>query len=341
MKKQKDTMYGGNSMNMKKIVLTMMMVMLLSVLAACGTKEKTITIYSCSEDYRIAAMQAMLDEEFPDLDIVIEYNSTGNLAAKILAEGKETDCDIIMDLENTYLEKLQDNLARLENVDFSIYLDELVPQSHKYVPSERTSGVIVVNNKMIEERNLPNPVSYDDLLKPEYKGLISMPNPKSSSTGYMFLLSMVNTRGEAEAFAYFDQLAENISGEGFTASSSGPIKALKLGEAAIGLCLTNHAVEEINNGSDYQLIYFEEGAPSNAYSYAVIDGKQNDKDIMRVFDYIVTDFIPYDKEMFVPEKIYKDKDYSLKNFPTEIKHADMTGIDNIDLKEELLGKWKY
>lgn len=328
-------------MNIKNIVLFVSTVMLLFALIACGSKEKTVTIYSCSEDYRIAAAQEMLDKQFPDLNIVIEYNSTGNLAAKILAEGKKTDCDIIMDLENTYLEKLQDNLAELENVDFSIYLDELVPQSHKYVPSERTSGVIVVNNKMLEEKNLPIPASYDDLLKPEYKGLISMPNPKSSSTGYMFLLSMVNTRGEAEAFEYFDQLAGNISGEGFTASSSGPIKALKLGEAAIGFCLTNHAVEEINNGSNYQLIYFEEGAPSNAYSYAVIDGKQNDEDIMRVFNYIVTDFIPYDKETFVPEKIYKDRDYSLTNFPEDIKYADMAGIDNIELKEELLGKWKY
>lgn len=328
-------------MRIKQMVLGTAIIMILSALPACGTKEKTVTIYSCSEDYRIEAAQEMLDKEFPNLNVIIEYNSTGDLAAKILAEGKQTDCDIIMDLENTYLEKLQDNLAELENVDFSIYLDELVPKNHKYVPSERTSGVIAVNSRMLKERNLSNPTSYDDLLKPEYKGLISMPNPKSSSTGYMFLLNMVNVRGEAEAFKYFDQLANNISGEGFTASSSGPIKALKLGEAAIGLCLTNHVVEEINNGSDYQLIYFEEGAPSNVYSYAVIEGKQNDEDVMRVFDYIVNDFIPYDKEMFVPEKIYKDKDYSLKNFPTDIKYADMTGIDDIDLKEELLEKWKY
>ena len=311
------------------------------MLASCGASKKTITIYSCSEDYRIAAMQEMLDQKFPEFEIVIEYKTTGDLTAKLLAEGENAGCDIIMDLENTYLEKFQNHLATLNNVDFSVYLDELIPENHKYVPSVRSSGVIAVNTKMLEERNIPVPASYEDLLKPEYKGLISMPNPKTASTGFIFLLSLVNARGESEAFDYFDNLSENISGEGFTASSSGPIKALKLEEAAIGMCLTNYAVAEINNGADYQLIYFEEGSPSTIYSYAVMEGRQDDADIMAVFNYIVSDFIPLDKKLYVPEKIYKNTDYSLENYPTDIKYANMTGITDIDLKERLLDKWKY
>ena len=88
----------------------------------------------------------------------------------------------------------------------------------------------------LEEKNLAVPTSYADLLKPEYKGLVSMPNPKSSGTGYMFLKSLVNAWGEEEAFAYFDQLAENILQ--FTSSGSGPVNALVQGEAAIGqMCI--------------------------------------------------------------------------------------------------------
>ena len=328
-------------MKKKAIFLLSLSVLVMFFLTGCDGKQKVISIYSCSEDYRIAAAQEMLDKAFPDLKVVIEYYSTGDLAAKLLAEGKDTDCDIIMDLENTYLAKLQDHLATLDEVDFSVYVDELVPESHKYVPSERTSGMITVNLKMLEERNIPIPTSYEDLLSPEYRGLISMPNPKSSSTGYMFLLSLINTMGEEEAFDYFDKLSENISGEGFTASSSGPVKALKLGEAAIGFCLTNHIVSEINQGAEYQMLYFEEGAPADAYSYALPEGKQKDADIMRVFNYMVNTFTPYDKEQFVPEKIYKDVDYTLENYPVNIKYADMTGIDDIALKERLLDKWKY
>lgn len=323
------------------IALLTVAAMLLVCLSSCSEKKKTVTLYATSEDFRIAAAQKMFDEKFPDLNIVIEYKSTGDLAAKLLAEGTKTDCDIVMELENTYCEKLKDNFAELSNVDYSVFVDELVPAHHKYVPFVRTSGVVAVNKKMLEEKNLPMPASYADLLKPEYKGLISMPNPKSSSTGYIFLLNLVNAMGEEAALDYFDQLSANISGEGFTSSGSGPIKALKLGEAAIALCMTWQAVDEINNGADYELIYFEEGSPTDIYSSAVISGKEKDKDVMRVFEYLLSDVTPADKENFAPDKIYKDKDYTVQNFPQNIKYADMTGIDNITVKESLLDKWKY
>lgn len=60
--------------------------------------------------------------------------------------------------------------------------------------------------------------------------MISMPNPKASGTGYIFYLNLVNEWGEEKTLAYFDSLAENISGAGFTSSGSGPVQALKMGE---------------------------------------------------------------------------------------------------------------
>ena len=62
----------------------------------------------------------------------------------------------------------------------------------------------------LKEKNLSKPTSYEDLLKPEYKGLISMPNPKASGTGYMFLKSLVNEWGEEKTFSYFDKLTPNV-----------------------------------------------------------------------------------------------------------------------------------
>lgn len=321
--------------------LIMTAIMIVMSLSACSSKKKTINLYTTSEDFRIESAQKMLNEKFPDLNIVIEYKSTGDLAAKLTAEGTKTDCDIVMELESCYNEKLSDNYAELKDIDFSVYLDELVPSNHKYVPFCRTSGVIAVNKKLLDEKGLDIPSSYNDLLKPEYKGLISMPNPKSSSTGYIFLLSLVNAWGENEAFDYFEKLSANISGEGFTSSGSGPIKALKLGEAAIAIGMTWQAVDEINHGADYELLFFDEGSPTDSYSSAVIKGKETDSDVMNVFNYLITDVSLYDKEHNAPDKIYKDKDFEIENFPQNIKYADMTGLNDIDLKDKLLDKWKY
>ena len=325
----------------KILCLILAVLMLAACFAGCGQKKKKIIIYATSEDFRIDNAQKMLSEKFPEYDIHVQYKSTGDLSAMLLASGKNSDADIIYELETAYLEKLGDQLAVLENVDFSVYLPELVPESRRYVPLIRTSGAVIVNKKLLAEKNLPVPSSYDDLLKPEYKGLVSMSNPKSSGTGYIFYLNMVNERGEEAALAYFDALAKNISGAGFTSSGSGPIQALKMGEAAIGLGMTFQAVNEINAGADYEILFFGEGSPYNTYSCAVMEGKQNDEDVMKVFNYILSDVAPRDNALYTPEKIFKDKSFSIQNFPENIPYGDMTGLTDVAKKESLLDKWKY
>jgi len=329
---------------MKRILtLLFALAICLNVLAGCGDdgKAKTITIYSTGEDYRNEMERQMLTEQFPEYDINLVDIDTGTLAAKLFAEGTETDADIIMELETTYLERVSDNLAVLDSIDLDVFLDELVPDSHKYVPLVRTAGAIIVDKDALAEKGLDVPASYDDLLKPEYRGLISMPNPKSSGTGYIFLLNMVNERGEEAAFAYFDQLAENMSGQGFTTSGSGPINALITGEAAIGLAMVHQAVTNINEGENWEIIFFAEGAPYGTYSSAVIAGRETDADVMKVFNYIVSDVGPKDKELYAPERIYKEQEINVPNFPQDIPYGNMEGLRDIGLKERLLDQWKH
>jgi len=165
-----------------------------------------------------------------------------------------------------------------------------------------------------------------------------MPSPKSSGTGYMFVKSLVNAWGEDQAFDYFDQLAENILQ--FTSSGSGPVNALVQGEAAIGLGMTSQAVTKINEGANLKILYFEEGSPFSLYGFAIPEGKQNRKAVIDVFNFFYTDLVYEDKELYFPEKIYKDVDFEVKNFPTGITYADMSG-NTTEEKMRLLEDWEY
>ena len=328
---------------MKKRILAgfMAAVMCCGLFTGCGSKsKKTITIYSSAEDYRNENARKMLTEHFPEYDIDLIDIDTGSLAAKVAAEGKDSDIDIIMELETTYLEKCKDSLATLDSVDFSVFEEQYVPADKKYTPWLLMSGAVIVNKKVLEDKGAAVPTSYDDLLKPEYKGLISMPSPKSSGTGYIFLLNLVNERGEDAAFEYFDKLAENMSGQGFTTSGSGPVKALLQGEAGIGLGMTFQAAQEIENGTDLTIMFFDEGAPYTTYSSAVIAGKDNE-DVMKVFNYIVSDVSPEDKRLYNPEKIFKNQESTMKNFPESVPYGNMDGIRDIEKKKALLDKWNH
>jgi iron(III) transport system substrate-binding protein len=218
-------------------------------------EDNKVVIFTSTEDFRTEHMQQLFKEKFPNYDIVVQVLSTGNHAAKIKAEGGSTEADIILNLETGYLESVKDALADLSSFDTSEFLPELIPADRKYLPWDKSSGVIAVDRKKLESLKVPVPASYDDLIKPDYKGLLSMPNPKSSATGYMFLISLINLKGEDAAFAYFDKFADNVLQ--FTSSGSGPVNALLQGEAAIGLGMTITATAAINNrNAAFDMMYF-------------------------------------------------------------------------------------
>lgn len=165
-----------------------------------------------------------------------------------------------------------------------------------------------------------------------------MPNPKDSSTGYMFYKSLVNAWGEEKALAYFDSLTSNILQ--YTKSGSGPLEAVASGKAAIGLGTTATAVTSINEGTPLKITFFQEGAPYAVYGQAIVKGKEERQAVRDVFDYLVNTFNYENCELYMPETLYKDKTFSLQNYPQNIKYANMEN-DTVEEKARLLALWKH
>lgn len=328
----------------KKSVAIVLLILCCFSLFASGKAESSskdsnkVVIYSGAEEYRNEYFMKRLKEQFPNYDISIEYMPTGNLAAKLAAEGTDTDIDIIYDLDYSYAGLVEQYLCDLSSYDQSIYTDDVIATSGRYMAECRNGGAIIINPEVLKTKGLSEPTCYADLLKPEYKGLISMPSPKSSGTGYMFVKNLVNTWGEKEAFDYFNKLAENILQ--FTSSGSGPVNALVQGEVAVGLGMTAQAVTKINEGANLKIIFFKEGSPYSLYGFAMPEGKQNKKAVKEVFDFFYSALVPEDKELFYPEKIYKDRDFVIKNYPTDIPYGDMRN-NTTEEKTRLLANWEF
>jgi len=313
------------------------------MLSGCSSSKnaakETVTIYTSIEDYRIEYLSKRLEETFPNYDANIVFYSTGDHIAKLLSEGTETDCDITHSLGYSYLQQLDEKgcLADLSSYDQSIY-DENLIISDDFLPQERGSGAIILNTQLLKELGLDEPTSYEDLLKPEYRGLISMPDPKASSTGYMFYKSLVNAWGEEKALDYFDKLTDNILQ--YTESGSGPLNAAAEGKAAVGLGTTATAVAKINEGSPLKIVFFKEGAPYAVYGQAIIEGKEKRKAVRDVFNFLVNTFNYENCERYMPETLYKDRTFSLENYPQNIQYADMSN-NTVEEKERLLAAWNH
>ncbi len=311
-----------------------------TLFADFGGKE-SIVVCASSEQFRNDALQEQLNKKFPNYDVIVMYMPTGKAAAKIYAEGVDTEVDILVGLETSYMAKIHEDLGDVSGVSRLPYLEGLAPEDNGnlWVTWERQAGAIVVNQNILDKYGLEAPRTYEDLLKPEYQGLIAMPDPKSSGTGYFFYKSWVNTMGEDAALDYMDKLYANL--KQLTESGSGPIKLLKQGEVAIGLGLTFQAVSEINAGQPFEIIFPEEGSPYSLTGIGVIKGHEQKPGVSEVLDFIANDFLVYDKENFSPEGIYEGQVNQIEHYPQDVKYADMTGIDQISEKERLLGLWKY
>lgn len=324
----------------KALILLLAVTLLFTLLADFGGKE-SIVVCASSEQFRNDALQEQLQERFPSQNVIVMYMSTGKSAAKIFAEGENSEVDILVGLETGYMNKLKDCLAPIEGLSRIDYVDglDVADNRNLWVTWERQAGAIIVNREILAKHGLEAPKTYQDLLKPEYRGLIAMPDPKSSGTGYFFYKSWVNTMGTEAALAYVDALYGNL--KQFTESGSGPIKLLKQGEIAIGLALTFQAVSEINDGQPFDIIFPETGSPYSLTGTAIVKGHREKPGVEEVFDFIINEFLVYDKEQFCPETIYENQVITIPGYPENIDYADMTGIQDDKEKERLLDLWKY
>ena len=328
---------------------------LVFILSACGSNPGSmnksgidrVVIYTAAEDERIAYIQTELEKKFPDIEIVIQSLGTGQLLSKLQAEGKNSDCDIFYDLEvvnaEIILNASPDLFVDLKDYDFSIYDDSVIGYTnrhYKYAVNGKTAGAFLVNTKILQEKGLPIPASYEDMLKPEYKELISMPSPKSSGTGYSYFNGMITALGKESGMNYFEALNPNI--KEYTTSGSAPAKAAVRGDVAIAYGLLWQCVNYANENEGLVVVVPEQGLAFDLFTMGMISGHETKSSVKEVFDYLYYELNKPQCAKFNPDKIYVDMPAAeIKNYPASYIEIKMEGLFDFQYKQDLLDQWQY
>ncbi len=162
-----------------------------------------LTVYTAIEEELIPVYLESFEEQYPNIDLNIVRDSTGIITAKLLAEGENTEADVVWGLQASNLLALEekDMLAEYspEGVEEipEIFRDDA--ESTKWAGNLVTASGITVNTTELEKMGLEPPNSYEDLLDPKYQGLIAMAHPASSGTGYLQVSTWLQMMGEEEA----------------------------------------------------------------------------------------------------------------------------------------------
>lgn len=159
-------------------------------------------------------------------------DSTGNILAKITAEGTNPQWDVTWFDGDAAMQALDDQglLLHWDTPNIGNFTDlgkKVLPASHAYYPTGITAAAaIIYNTTKIPTAGLPK--DWTDLLNPAYKDLIAESNPTISGPSYQFIASIATiTGGIDQAKAFFTKLKANglkvvdTAGPGLTAITSG------------------------------------------------------------------------------------------------------------------------
>lgn len=221
-----------------------------------------ITVYTALEDDQIEGYLKVFNEAYPNIKVNTVRDSTGIITARFLAEKDNPQADVVWGLAATSLlvadkEGLLEPYAPagLERIDTKFRDPNNPPH---WVGNDVWMSAFCVNTVEMKKLNLPIPASWADLLKPEYKGHLVMPNPNSSGTGFLSVSAILQLMGEEEGWAYLDQLHENMGQ--YTHSGSKPCKMAGAGEYAIGISFDYRALQQKVDGEPIEAVFPTEGS---------------------------------------------------------------------------------
>ncbi|MCF0130293.1 MAG: ABC transporter substrate-binding protein [Pseudobutyrivibrio sp.] len=227
--------------------------------------EGTLTVYgSCEEAYLSAACQKFT--ELYGINVDFQRLSTGEVYTKIEEENGSPSGDVWFGgTTDPYNEA---SVAGLLEPYAAINSGSLIGDTYKDADNNWYGiykGILgfMVNKEEIERLNLKVPQDWDDLIKPEYEGLIGMSNPSTAGTAKLIINTMIQMKGHDEAMKYFQALDKNVYQ--YTKSGSGPSKMVGSGECVIAIGFLHDGISQILTGYDN----IELVIPSSGTSYEI------------------------------------------------------------------------
>ncbi len=243
-------------------------------LVGCSKEKQRLVVYTAAEADQLPAYEASFKKAHPEIDLVWVRDSTGVVTAKLLAEKKAPQADVVFALAATSLIQLDDKKM------LAAYPPRGAAGRDPRFNDSRTpphwsgealwSTAICVNTVEIAKRHVPVPQTWDDLIKPIYRGMIAMPDPGSSGTGLLTVSAWLQMWGEAKGWAYMDRLHQNIAQ--YVHSGSKPCKDAARGEIPIGIAFDFRAAKTKSEGAPIDIVIPKEGVGWDIESSAIIAG---------------------------------------------------------------------
>ena len=178
------------------------------VVAACGEDEPRELVVLTNDSFDISAEVISEFEEANNATVTIQKaGSSGAVLNRAILEKGNPSGDLLYGVDNTYLGRaLREDIfvkyesSLLKNVPDQFILDKtfrVSPVDYGYVN-------LNYDIEYLEQNDLSPPSTLEELTQPQWKGLLVVQNPATSSPGLAFLIATVSYFGEDDDYDYLD-----------------------------------------------------------------------------------------------------------------------------------------
>lgn len=276
------------------LVLRLALLVVAIGLPACspnGQTKERLVVYTAAEADQLPAYADAFARAHPEIELVWVRDSTGIVTAKLLAEKKAPQADVVFALAATSMMLLDEQglfapytPAHSDRLD-PRFLDSRRP-AH-WTGEDLWSAAVCVNTVETARRGLPMPTSWVDLTKPVYRHAITMPNPASSGTGYLAVAAWLQIFGEQKGWQFMGALNRNVAE--YAHSGSKPCKDAARGETPIGISIDFRAAQMKGQGYPIAVVVPSEGVGWDLEATALVAGSPHTRVAKLFIDWAFSD----------------------------------------------------
>lgn len=268
--------------------LKLRVLLLALILWSSAVHAGEITVYTSLEPAEITAYIEAAKQEMPNLTIHTFRLSTGDLGARLLAESGRPKADVIWGwaLTDMLNPKIMTMLEAYKPSRFSKVPKKFKAEDGLWFAPTGYMAAFCVNTRRLKHKHLPMPTSWQDLANPIFENEVVMPNPISSGTGYLQVVSILQGLGTQKGWRMLESINKNVGQ--YSKSGSKPCTMVSMGEYAVGASSAIAAKEAIRQGYPVQMVIPSEGAGYELEANALMKASKHKKDAKRFLDWTLS-----------------------------------------------------
>ncbi|MBR0555199.1 ABC transporter substrate-binding protein [Ciceribacter sp. L1K23] len=268
---------------MKKLLLTATALVALGAATSFANAADLVLYTSQPNEDAQATVDGFMAEN-PEIKVDWVRDGTPKIMAKLMAEIEAGNlvADVLLIADTVTLERMKQagqlmayQSPEAANYDASLYDAD----GHYYSTKLITTGI------MYNTAASMKPTSWQDLAKPEAKGLVTMPSPLTS--GAALIHAQTLTGVDSLGWDYYRALQEN--GAIAAGGNGGVLKSVASGEKAYGVVVDYMPIREKAKGAPVEFVFPEEGVSAVTEPVAILNGTEHADAAKKFVDYVLSE----------------------------------------------------